>query len=91
MSQVHLDSSDERPDDHIIVVFGATGDLARRKIIPGLYHLASAGLLPHRGSEVIRVLGDATSDESSLSCSLSCGLVRFPGRCRWPSPSGGGS
>ncbi len=39
-----LDS--ERPDDHVIVLFGATGDLAKRKILPGLFHLAVAGLLP---------------------------------------------
>jgi glucose-6-phosphate 1-dehydrogenase len=36
------------PDDHVIVLFGATGDLAKRKLLPGLYHLASAGLLPKR-------------------------------------------
>jgi Glucose-6-phosphate dehydrogenase, NAD binding domain len=28
------------PGNHIIVVFGATGDLARRKLPPGLFHLA---------------------------------------------------
>ena len=32
----------------MIVLFGATGDLAKRKLLPGLYHLASAGLLPKR-------------------------------------------
>ncbi len=37
-----------RPDDHVIVIFGVTGDLAKRKILPGLYHLAVAGLLPER-------------------------------------------
>ena len=40
--------SHEIPDDHVIVLFGATGDLAKRKLLPGLYHLASAGLLPKR-------------------------------------------
>jgi len=30
------------PEDHVIVVFGATGDLARRKLLPALYHLAEA-------------------------------------------------
>jgi glucose-6-phosphate 1-dehydrogenase len=30
----------------VVVLFGATGDLARRKLIPGLYHLASAGFIP---------------------------------------------
>ena len=36
------------PDNHVIVLFGATGDLARRKLIPGLFHLAKAGLMPAR-------------------------------------------
>jgi glucose-6-phosphate 1-dehydrogenase len=31
---------------HVIVLFGATGDLARRKLLPGLLHLARAGLVP---------------------------------------------
>jgi glucose-6-phosphate 1-dehydrogenase len=31
---------------HVIVMFGATGDLARRKLLPGLLHLSQAGLLP---------------------------------------------
>jgi glucose-6-phosphate 1-dehydrogenase len=35
-----------RPDDHVIVLFGATGDLAKRKLLPGLFHLTAAGLMP---------------------------------------------
>jgi glucose-6-phosphate 1-dehydrogenase len=31
---------------HVLVLFGATGDLAKRKLFPGLYHLAAAGRLP---------------------------------------------
>ncbi len=34
------------PVPHVITLFGATGDLARRKLIPGLLRLAQAGLLP---------------------------------------------
>jgi glucose-6-phosphate 1-dehydrogenase len=30
----------------VIVLFGATGDLARRKLLPGLLHLSEAGLMP---------------------------------------------
>jgi glucose-6-phosphate 1-dehydrogenase len=37
-----------RPENHVIVLFGATGDLARRKLLPGLFHLAAAGLMPDR-------------------------------------------
>jgi glucose-6-phosphate 1-dehydrogenase len=44
-----------RPDDHVIVLFGATGDLAKRKLLPGLFHLASAHLLP----EQFRIVGTA--------------------------------
>jgi glucose-6-phosphate 1-dehydrogenase len=33
-------------EPHVLVVFGATGDLARRKLFPGLFHLSRAGLLP---------------------------------------------
>jgi glucose-6-phosphate 1-dehydrogenase len=36
------------PDDHVIVLFGATGDLARRKLLPGLFRLGEAGLMPER-------------------------------------------
>ncbi len=34
------------PDPHVLVLFGARGDLARRKLLPGLYRLAQAGLMP---------------------------------------------
>jgi glucose-6-phosphate 1-dehydrogenase len=39
----------------VIVIFGATGDLAKRKLLPGLYHLACAGLLPDK----YRIIGSA--------------------------------
>ena len=31
---------------HVIVIFGATGDLSRRRLLPGLLHLFQAGLMP---------------------------------------------
>ncbi|MDQ3408340.1 MAG: glucose-6-phosphate dehydrogenase [Chloroflexota bacterium] len=34
------------PQPCILVVFGATGDLAQRKILPAIYNLRRAGLLP---------------------------------------------
>jgi glucose-6-phosphate 1-dehydrogenase len=39
---------DAIPPSQTIVVFGASGDLSRRKIIPALYNLARDGLLPER-------------------------------------------
>jgi glucose-6-phosphate 1-dehydrogenase len=38
----------ERPGDPCaLVIFGATGDLTKRKLLPSLYNLRSNGLLPH--------------------------------------------
>ena len=37
---------------HVIVIFGATGDLARRKLLPGLLHLSCSKLAPE-----IRIIG----------------------------------
>jgi len=34
------------PEAGILVIFGASGDLTRRKLLPALFHLEQAGLLP---------------------------------------------
>src|SRR5260370_16632220 len=44
---------------HVVVMFGATGDLARRKLLPGLLHLSQAGLLPE-----CRIVGTSLDDLS---------------------------
>jgi glucose-6-phosphate 1-dehydrogenase len=44
-----------KPDNHVIVLFGATGDLAKRKLLPGWFHLYAAGLLPRE----FRIIGTA--------------------------------
>ena len=46
----------------VVVLFGATGDLARRKLLPGLYHLATAGFIP--GCRIIGVSLDDIDSES---------------------------
>jgi glucose-6-phosphate 1-dehydrogenase len=51
------------PDDHVIVLFGATGDLARRKLLPGMFHLAEAGLMPERFFIVGASRSEMTDDE----------------------------
>jgi glucose-6-phosphate 1-dehydrogenase len=48
-------------DPHVIVLFGATGDLSRRKLLPGLTYLALSSLTPD-----IQIVGtslDELSDE----------------------------
>lgn len=37
----------------VVVLVGATGDLSRRKLLPGLFHLTSAGFIP--GCRIIGV------------------------------------
>jgi len=36
------------PDPAIIVIFGASGDLTKRKLLPALFHLEQSGLLPEK-------------------------------------------
>src|SRR3954454_20181112 len=49
------------PDPCVLVIFGASGDLTMRKLLPAIYSLAFRRLLP----EHFAVLGVARSDETS--------------------------
>jgi glucose-6-phosphate 1-dehydrogenase len=46
-----------------VVIFGATGDLTKRKLVPALYALAADGLLPPGFSIVGAGRGEQTDDE----------------------------
>jgi glucose-6-phosphate 1-dehydrogenase len=59
----------ERPPNHVIVLYGATGDLAKRKIIPGLFHLSSVGLLP-RHYRIVGVSRGTLSDDEMRATAL---------------------
>ncbi|HEX6782663.1 MAG TPA: glucose-6-phosphate dehydrogenase [Solirubrobacterales bacterium] len=50
--------ADEVPGDQVIVLFGASGDLAKRKLLPGMFHLAQVGLMPER----FRIIGAARGE-----------------------------
>ena len=67
-----------KPDACSFVIFGVTGDLTHRLVIPALYNLAAADLLPER----FCVVGIARKDMSSedLRKSLLRGLHRFATR-----------
>ena len=56
VSRAMRDARDHVPP-HVIVLFGATGDLARRKLLPGLTHLALSSLTPD-----IQVVGTSLED-----------------------------
>ena len=78
-----------RPDNHVIVLFGATGDLARRKLLPGLFHLHAAGLLPKE----YRIIGvsprnaalttEQFREHAEQACSDFC--ITKPTDPSWPS------
>ena len=63
------------PDDHVVVVFGATGDLAKRKLLPGLFRLRQVGLLP-RG---VRIVGTSPVelDEEGFRAHVRDSLAQF--------------
>ena len=45
--EIQKSSAPERtPDPCVVVIFGASGDLTKRKLLPALYHLEQGGLLP---------------------------------------------
>ncbi|MBS0379488.1 MAG: glucose-6-phosphate dehydrogenase [Proteobacteria bacterium] len=46
---------------HVVVLFGATGDLARRKLLPGMFRLQNSGLIP--GLRIVGVSLDAMDSE----------------------------
>jgi len=46
----------------VVVLIGATGDLARRKLLPGLFHLVSSGFIP--GCRIIGVSLDAIDTDA---------------------------
>src|ERR1700742_415784 len=39
-------SAERIPEPTAVVIFGASGDLTKRKLLPALYHLEQSGLLP---------------------------------------------
>ncbi len=60
------------PDPCIVVIFGASGDLTKRKLLPALYHLEQASLLP----EKITVVGVARRPlESTFALDMKEGII----------------
>src|SRR4051795_8219051 len=46
-----------------LVIFGASGDLARRKLLPAIYNLAHEGALPERFNLIGVSRGELSDDE----------------------------
>ena len=56
------------PDPSIVVLFGATGDLAHRKVIPAIYQLWRTNLLPHEF--VLLAIGRRPYDDESFRADI---------------------
>src|SRR5215475_2540965 len=68
----------KKPDSCTFVIFGVTGDLTHRLVMPSLYNLAAAGLLPDRFC-VVGVARRGTTNEA-LRDSLLKGLRQYATR-----------
>ena len=83
------DNGSPRPDNHVIVLFGATGDLAKRKLLPGFFHLHAAGLLPRE----YRIIGSSprkfalTTEQFRAHAEQACAdfCITKPTDPSWPS------
>ena len=68
----------KKPDPCSFIIFGVTGDLAHRLVVPALYNLAATDLLPDKFCIVGIARKGMTSDE--LRDSLTKGLHQFATR-----------
>jgi len=69
----------------IVVLFGATGDLSQRKLLPGLFHLVTAGFIPK-----CRIVGvaldpiDAEAFRDVARKAIDAHFERKAGGDKWP-------
>ncbi|HYI00304.1 glucose-6-phosphate dehydrogenase [Hyalangium sp.] len=64
-----------RPDPCLVVLFGATGDLAQRKLFPALFELARSGLLPEQFGVV--AFSRSAQDNTAFRAQVREGLQKF--------------
>jgi glucose-6-phosphate 1-dehydrogenase len=64
------------PEPGILVIFGASGDLTKRKLLPALYHLFQAGLLPQQFA-IVGVARRPLGDE--FAADMREGIIDFGG------------
>ena len=75
LSQVRQ-GAERIPEPGIMVIFGASGDLTKRKLLPALFHLRQAGLLP-RQFAIVGVARRPLGDE--FAADMREGVVDFGG------------
>ena len=74
--QGEVPTNERVPDPCIVVIFGASGDLTKRKLLPALFHLEQQGLLP----KDFAVVGVARRDVSStFAADMQDGILKGGG------------
>ena len=68
--------SERIPEPGILVIFGASGDLTKRKLLPALFHLRQNNLLP-RQFAIVGVARRPLGDE--FAADMKEGIVEFGG------------
>ena len=68
--------SERVPEAGIMVIFGASGDLTKRKLLPALFHLEQAGLLPQKFA-IVGVARRPLGDE--FAADMRAGILEFGG------------
>ena len=66
---------DRVPDPGVVVLFGGTGDLAHRKVVPALYHLWRTNLLPHEF--MLMAIGRRAQDDESYRAAIRTSLEKY--------------
>src|SRR6202790_5503742 len=64
------------PEPTAVVIFGASGDLTKRKLLPALFHLEQNGLLPKEFA-IVGVARRALGDE--FAADMRTGILEFGG------------
>jgi glucose-6-phosphate 1-dehydrogenase len=68
--------SERIPDPAVVVIFGASGDLTKRKLLPALFHLEQQGLLPAE----FAMVGVARRDlKSTFAADMKDGILKYGG------------
>ena len=68
--------SERIADPGVVVIFGASGDLTKRKLLPALFHLEQQGLLPAE----FAIVGVARRDlKGTFSADMKDGILKFGG------------
>jgi glucose-6-phosphate 1-dehydrogenase len=76
LSKATTASSEHIPEPTILVIFGASGDLTKRKLLPALFHLEQVGLLPKEFA-IVGVARRPLGDE--FAADMRAGILEFGG------------